>query len=334
MTAVLEAQGLVKEFIPRGAGLGLLRRETALRAVDQFDLALQPAEAVALVGESGAGKTTVGRMLARLEEPTDGHVLLNGEDVSRVTGRRLKPFRRAVQIVFQNPYESLDPRHRVIAAVKEPLDIHRIGSRKERRERAASVLEDVGLRPASRYLHRLPHELSGGQRQRVAIARALVLEPSVLIADEPVSMLDASVRSSILNLLADFRERLGLSIVLVTHDLAVARYVADRIVVMYHGRTVERGEADQVIARPTHPYTRLLLAASQNRLRDDEEGRATGAPPVAGCNFAPRCAFRRDRCLTEAPELRPVGTAESRCHFAEKVAEAPPPTYATRDGPG
>jgi oligopeptide/dipeptide ABC transporter ATP-binding protein len=334
MTAVLEARDLVKDFLPRGAGLGLMRREAAVRAVDHFDLSLEPAEAVALVGESGAGKTTVGRILARLEQPTGGEVLLDGQNVSHISGRRLRPFRRAVQIVFQNPYESLDPRHRVMAAVTEPLDIHRIGSRKERRERAESVIENVGLRPASRYLQRLPHELSGGQRQRVAIARALVLEPSVLIADEPVSMLDASVRSSILNLLADLRARLGLSIVLVTHDLAVARYVADRIVVMYHGRIVERGDAEEVIARPTHPYTRLLLAASQNRLRDDEAGDVTGMAPDTGCNFAPRCAFRQDRCLVEAPALRPIGTSESRCHFAEVVADAPPLTHATRDGPG
>lgn len=333
MTAALEARGLVKDFVPRGSGIGLFRRSTTFRAVDDFDLELAPGEAVALVGESGAGKTTVGRMLARLEEPSSGSVVLKGTDATRLAGHRLKPFRREIQIVFQNPYESLDPRHRVVAAVTEPLEIHGIGTAAERRERAVAALEAVGLRPPSRYLHRLPHELSGGQRQRVAIARAIVLEPSVLIADEPVSMLDASVRSSILNLLSDLRARMGLAILLVTHDLAVARFVADRIVVMYQGRAVEQGPADEVVGHPRHPYTRLLLAASSARLRPDEHGRATGAIPSHGCSFAPRCAFARARCLEEAPALRRVGPSESRCHFAEEVAQAPPPTGEPRAGP-
>jgi oligopeptide/dipeptide ABC transporter ATP-binding protein len=332
MSTVLEARALVKEFTPRGSGLGLFRRSAPFRAVDGFDLALLTGEAVALVGESGAGKTTVGRMLARLEQPTAGSIELNGIDATRLSGSALRPFRRGVQIVFQNPYESLDPRHRVLTAVSEPLEIHRMDSSAGRRSRSIAALEAVGLRPASRYLHRLPHELSGGQRQRVAIARAIVLEPAVLIADEPVSMLDASVRSSILNLLAELRERMGLAVLLVTHDLAVARFVADRIVVMYQGRVVEHGPTDEVIGHPRHPYTRLLLAASSARLRENEEGRATGAIPVRGCAFAPRCAFARDRCRDEAPELRQIGPSASRCHFAEEVAEAPSIVAGARGG--
>lgn len=321
----LEARGLVKEFRPRGSGLGLFRVAERFRAVDGFDLVLGRGEAVALVGESGAGKTTVGRMLARLEEPTDGSILLAGRDTASLKGRSLKPFRRVVQIVFQNPYESLDPRHRVLTATAEPLEIHGIGSRSERRDMAAAALAAVGLVPPERFLRRFPHELSGGQRQRVAIARAIILDPAVLIADEPVSMLDASVQSGILNLLADLRSRLGLALLVVTHDLAVARSVADRIVVMYAGRVVEHGPAEQVIARPTHPYTRLLLAASSARLDRGALGRTTGTVAEHGCAFAPRCEFARPRCTTDAPELLQVGLSASRCHYAKEVAQAPSP---------
>ncbi len=321
---MLQADGLVKDYVPRGSGLGLFGRRAANRVVDHVDLRLAAGEAVALVGESGAGKTTVSRMLAGLEPPTAGRVLLNDADVTHIRGRAAKPFHRAVQIVFQNPYESLDPRHRVRTAVAEPLDIHGIRDRDDQVLLAA--LDAVGLTPPERYLDRFPHELSGGQRQRVAIARAIVLRPSVLIADEPVSMLDASIRSSILNLLDELRASMGLSILLVTHDLAVARFVANRLVVMYAGRVVEEGDADEVIARPAHPYTRLLLAASSARLGAPNLGaRLRETEPDRGCRFAARCSFAREQCLTDEPELRPAGPSLSRCHFADEVRNEPSP---------
>ncbi|WP_051793238.1 ATP-binding cassette domain-containing protein [Amycolatopsis jejuensis] len=265
MTTVLRADGLVKEYRPRG---GFFARRAPVRVVDGVDLELRAGEAVAIVGESGAGKTTVSRMLALLEKPTHGRISLGDKDVTTIGARGLREFRRQVQIVFQNPYESLDPRHTVRVAAGEPLDINRIGSRAERAERTREVLRIVGLTPVERYLDRYPHELSGGQRQRVAIARALAVGPSVLIADEPVSMLDASIRSSILNLLSDLQSTLHLAIVFVTHDLATARFMSERLMVMYRGEVVETGPTEDVLAAPDHPYTRLLLSAAGNRLAD------------------------------------------------------------------
>jgi peptide/nickel transport system ATP-binding protein len=269
---VLHGAGLVKEYLPRGGGV--FARRQPVRVVDGVDLALRSGEAVALVGESGAGKTTVGRMLARLEPATRGVIGLRGQDVTRARGRALRDFRRQVQIVFQNPYESLDPRHTIGTAVSEPLDINRVGTRAGRRHRTGELLEIVGLTPPGRFLDSLPHELSGGQRQRVAIARALALEPSVLIADEPVSMLDASIRSSILNLLTDLRTELGVAILFVTHDLAIARFMSERIAVMRDGRVVETGDTDAVLTTPEHPYTRLLLAAARGEAVTDQRQEA------------------------------------------------------------
>ncbi|ASW55563.1 ATP-binding cassette domain-containing protein [Plantactinospora sp. KBS50] len=348
---VLEGHDLVKEYVSRGGGLGLfgVGRRTH-RAVDHVDLQLRAGESVAVVGESGAGKTTVGRMLARLEDPTSGRVLLRGDDVTAAHGRRLRGFRRQVQIVFQNPYESLDPRHSIQAAVREPLDINGVGDQAERRDLVLEALEVVGLRPAARFVDSLPAEISGGQRQRVAIARALVLQPSVLIADEPVSMLDASIRSSVLNLLADLRAELGLAVVFVTHDLAIARFMSERLIVMYAGQVVEQGPTDEVIGRPAHPYTRLLLSASAGREVDtpaatpdadraatpDADRAATpdadrAADPAAGstrtgCRFAARCPFAAPECRAGDVALVPVAAGhQARCLFTERVRQAPPP---------
>jgi oligopeptide/dipeptide ABC transporter ATP-binding protein len=318
--AALSASGISKEFTIRNASQSPFTRASKLRAVDDVDIELAAGEIVALVGESGSGKTTLGRILARLEDATTGSLLLSGSDITSSRGRRAKAVHRLVQMIFQNPYESLNPRHSVSRAVTEPLSIHGLGSSAERRRRAAIMLEAVGLTPVDRYLNSFPDELSGGQRQRVAIARAMVLDPRVLIADEPISMLDASIRSSILNTMVDLRDRFGLSILFISHDLASARYVSSRLLVMYKGKIVESGPTDDVIAAPAHPYTRFLIAASS---------RQVGVPldlpnprPSRACGFAPRCPLNRELCWTIEPPLVEVRDRHaSLCHFANEVVD-------------
>ncbi|MFP5288020.1 MAG: ABC transporter ATP-binding protein, partial [Thermoanaerobaculia bacterium] len=257
MSALLEIAGLAKEYPVRR---GLLQRTLGtVRAVDGVDLTLRRGECLALVGESGSGKTTLGRCAVRLVDPTRGRIAFDGEDLLALRGGELRRRRRRFQMVFQDPYDSLDPRQRVGAAVAEPLEIHTSLDRAGRTRRVAELLEMVGLAPdlASRY----PHELSGGQRQRVGIARALAAGPDLLVADEPVSSLDVTVRAAVLDLLADLRERLGLTLLLISHDLAAVERLADRVAVMYLGRIVEIGGRRDVLQRPLHPYTVSLLSA-------------------------------------------------------------------------
>jgi peptide/nickel transport system ATP-binding protein len=258
---VLELRNVTKAFRRR-----TLRREVpAVVAVDELSLALAPGEVVGLVGASGAGKSTVGRIILGLERPDHGEVRFEGADVTVLSERRLRAVRRRMHLVLQDPYESLHPGMRVGPAVAEPLAIAGVGGQ-ERAERSAAALEEVGLAPAGRFLRRFPHELSGGQRQRVALARAFVARPRVAVADEPTSMLDASVRADILELILGIRDRLQTAFVFITHDLAVARYVSDRLAVMREGRVVEAGRTDAVIDDPQHEYTRSLLAASEGHL--------------------------------------------------------------------
>lgn len=247
----------------------LRRRSEAVAAVSRFSLAVGAGESVALVGESGAGKSTVGRMALGLEQPDEGRVLFEGLDVVSVRGRAQRTIRRRMHLVLQDPYESLHPGMRVGEAVAEPLLIAGLGSA-ERHARAAGALEEVGLEPASDFFERYPHQLSGGQRQRVAMARAFIAHPTLVVADEPTSMLDASLRAEILRVIARTRERLGTTFIFITHDLAVARHVADRIAVMRAGRLVELGETERLIAAPRHDYTKMLLAASEDRLTGEE----------------------------------------------------------------
>ena len=258
---VLELRQVTKAFRRRT----LRRALPAVVAVDQLSLALAPGEIVGLVGASGAGKSTVGRMILGLERPDRGEVRFEGSDVTCLSERQLRGVRRHMHLVLQDPYESLHPGMRVGAAVAEPLAIAGVGGQ-ERTERSAAALEEVGLTPAARFLRRFPHELSGGQRQRVALARAFVARPRVAVADEPTSMLDASVRADILELILGIRDRLRTAFVFITHDLAVARYVSDRLAVMHEGRIVEAGETDAVIDAPEHEYTRTLLSASEGNL--------------------------------------------------------------------
>jgi len=299
------------------------RPRQRVRAVDGVSFSLRRGEMVALVGESGCGKTTTAQTILRMVESAGGTITVDGQDFTALSQRRLRPLRRGIQMLYQDPYESLDPRFRVRQTVAEPLLVHGIGAtRRERDELVAGALERAGLAPAGLYLDRYPHELSGGQRQRVAIAAALALDPVLLLADEPVSMLDVSVRAGVLALLDGLRRDGRLGVLMITHDLSTAAHFADRIAVMYLGRIVEYGPARQVINDPQHPYTKALLSVVPDR---DPRRRKTAQilsgetpNPVAiptGCRFRPRCPIAEDRCAETDPQLAPpVGGADGPAH--------------------
>jgi oligopeptide/dipeptide ABC transporter ATP-binding protein len=306
-----------------------------VRAVDGVSLRVERGEVVALVGESGCGKTTLGRALVRLAPITGGSVLLDDRDVTAIAGRELREYRRRVQIIFQDPYESLNPKQTIADIVTEPLAVHGIGSREERAARVVQALEDAGLRPAPRYLLRFPHELSGGQRQRVAIAAAMVVDPEIVVADEPVSMLDVSVRAGILRVMLELRERRGVGYLFITHDVSLAWLIADRIAVMYLGRIVEQGPAERVVRDPRHPYTRSLLSVmpspdpGRRRARSILVGETPDASRVpSGCRFHPRCPIVSERGRGEDPPEFPVGPdgadGFSACWRAAGDARLPP----------
>jgi len=329
---LLETRALVKHFDLHGGLLGRLvgRRPTAVRAVDGVDLRIEPNEVVALVGESGSGKTTIGKLACLLERPSSGDVLFDNESLPGMSRQRVRLFRREVQMIFQNPYESLDPRFTIGATVMEPLTIHGIGTRGERKHRARLALEQVELRPSSDFFDRYPQDLSGGQRQRVSIARTLVLDPRLIITDKPVSMLDVSIRSGVMNLMQRLRAELGIAYLYITHDLAVARTMSTRMAVMYLGRIVEEGPTDDVIMGAGHPYTRLLLAAvpgehAGERQRVVLQGEAASATHVdAGCRFRTRCPIATERCASVDPPLRTVASGRQvACHEAERVLDWP-----------
>lgn len=318
MTPALELTDLVMHFGP-------------VRAVDGVSLRIERGKVLALVGESGSGKSTVGRCVVRLLTPTSGTVALAGTDVSRLSRRRLRPHRREVSIVFQDPASSLDPRLTVGDIVGEPLRLLDLApSRRDRETKVGDALEQVGLR--RQVAQRYPHEMSGGQRQRVSIARALVSSPRLLVADEPTSALDVSVQASVLNLLADLQRDLGFACLFITHDLAAVEYLADEVAVMYLGRLVEQGTRAAVFERPTHPYTQALLSAAP--LADPREQRArqrvllTGeipsptAPPP-GCRFHTRCPVAADRCRVDVPELHATPDGAVSCHLVDADGKGP-----------
>lgn len=319
-TPMLEARGLFKYFPVHQAFVDSLMRRprSSVKAVDDVSFSLAHAEVLAVVGESGCGKTTIARTLIGLETPTKGEIIFDGKAVGARTSQprvTLKQLRQRAQMIFQDPYESLNPRATIFEIVAEPLVVH--GLVKDRRERIAAVksaLEDAGLRPAEDYLRRYPHELSGGQRQRVVIASAMVLQPELLIADEPVSMLDVSIRAEILNLLRDLRQKRGISIVFITHDLSTVAYFADRIAVMYLGRIVEIGSAREVLQNPQHPYTKALLSVvpvPNPRLRRERVILQGETPnPIdlpSGCRFHPRCPVAIEACKASDPQLMDLG---------------------------
>lgn len=310
---LLEVRDLAVHFPLRGRPAALGRARRVVRAVDGVSLAVREGEMVVLVGESGAGKTTVASAMLRMIPATAGSVRFRGQDITAISGRRLRPLRRRMQMVYQDPYESLDPRFRVVDTVEEPLLIHRVGdSKADRKDRVLRALTMVELADPESYLDRRPGELSGGQRQRVALAASLVLQPEVLIADEPVSMLDMSMRAGVLRLLDRLRRDHGMAIIMITHDLPTAARFADRIAVMYLGRVVEEGPAQAVADRPRHPYTRALLKAVPHRY--PQQGQTSRLPsgeapdpsdiPV-GCRFNPRCPISNDDCRRTDPHLDP-----------------------------
>ena len=291
---------------------GLFRRDGQyIHAVDGVSFSIDRGEILALVGESGCGKSTLALTLMGLEQSTEGRIIFQGEDITRLEGDRAKELRRRVQMVFQDPYESLNPTQTIYEIVAEPLQVHHLlKDRVEQEARVIQALEDAGLKPAADFFHRYPHELSGGQRQRVVIAGALVLDPILLLADEPVSMLDVSIRAEILNLLQDLRNTRGISILFITHDLGTVAYFADRIGVMYLGRMVELGRTEEVLRMPQHPYTRALLSVvpvPNPRLRRERTILQGETPnPIdlpAGCRFHPRCPLAFDRCKQVEPLL-------------------------------
>jgi peptide/nickel transport system ATP-binding protein len=318
---ILAVRNLAKRYVV-GGGLWPGSGKT-LHAVDGVSFEVHAGETLGLVGESGCGKSTLGRCITRLYDISEGELRFEGEDITHAGMRRLKPFRRKMQMIFQDPSASLNPRRRVADLIGEPLRVHKIRPRGEVRERVRELLDLVGLSPD--YGDRYPHEFSGGQRQRIGIARALAMEPQLIVADEPVSALDVSVQAQIVNLFADLRDRLALTYIFIAHDLGVVRQVSTRTAVMYLGSIVELGPTDMIFSRPAHPYTEALLSAipvprartPHQRKRIILEGELPSPlDPPSGCKFSTRCPIAVDRCRVERPALLPLGDGRRvACHF-------------------
>src|SRR5690625_271487 len=324
---ILDVQDLVKHF-PLTQGIIFKRQVGHVKAVDGVDFQLHKGETLGIVGESGCGKSTLAKLLMRLEDPTSGSAYYHGKDIYGMRGKELRRMRRNIQIVFQDPYASLNPRMTVGDIIGEPFEIHPdVAPKGDRRKHIRELLDVVGLNPE--HINRYPHQFSGGQRQRIGIARALALRPEVIICDEPVSALDVSVQAQVMNLLEDLQDEFGLSFLFIAHDLSVVRHLSDRVAVMYLGRIVESGSHEQVYERPAHPYTQALLSAVPVRdpaLRGKKErimlsgDVPSPADPPSGCRFRTRCFKAQDVCAVEDPELYDRGQGHpSACHFAESV---------------
>lgn len=319
---LLEVKNLSKHFPITG---GLFKRKIGdVKAVDQVSFFVKQGETFGLVGESGCGKSTTGRTLLRLMEPTGGQILFNGTDIATLKGEELRKARRDLQMVFQDPYASLNPQMTVEQLIEEPLNIHNIGEKKDRHDRVLQIMDTVGLN--KNFAGRYPHEFSGGQRQRIGIARALALQPKLIVADEPVSALDVSIQSQVVNLMDDLQQEFGLTYIFIAHDLSVVRHISDRVGVMYLGRMAEIAPKDELYTKPAHPYTEALLSAvpiPNPRLKRERIILQGDVPspsnPPKGCAFHPRCPKAFDRCKVERPEMIHLGSEHYvACHLYDK----------------
>jgi oligopeptide transport system ATP-binding protein len=333
---LLRAEHL-KKYFPIKHGVLLQREVARVHAVDDVSFELRAGETLGLVGESGCGKSTLARCISRIYEVTGGTLLFEGKDITGYSRRQLRPVRRDLQMVFQDPYASLNPRKRVGAIIADPLRIHHAGDREQIRKRVLELLEVVGL--SAEHVNRYPHEFSGGQRQRIGVARALALRPKLVIADEPVSALDVSIRAQVINLLDDLQDDLGLTYIFIAHDLGVVRHVSDRIAVMYLGKIVEISPAEELYEHPVHPYTEALLSAvpvpdpdlSAQRQQIVLEGDVPSPiSPPSGCRFHPRCRYATDICKTEEPQLTLRGSVGhlAACHHPLSTGALPPESAA------
>ena len=323
MSTILRVSGLTKHFA--GNKHGLFSKADVIQAVDGVSFELAQGEALGLVGESGCGKSTTGRLITRLLEPTSGQIEFEGQDITHLSNNDLRPIRTQLQMIFQDPYSSLNPRHTVGTIVGTPFNISKVTPESGVKKRVQELLEIVGLNPE--HYNRYPHEFSGGQRQRIGIARALALRPKVIVADEPVSALDVSIQAQIINLMKDLQKDFGLTFVFIAHDLAVVRHFAQRVAVMYLGNIVEIADRDSLYSNPKHPYTKALLSAVPEADPDAvgarERIRLTGdvpnpINPPSGCRFRTRCWKAQEICATTPPALLQIGTSSVACHFPEK----------------